>query len=98
MYDYLFTVCWVLLWSMPSFLIQLLICFKIKNRFIRFIPWFISVAGFMYSIDGMFNITGLITGAWHELGAFIICCYTGIYTLGLLLAWIVYKIYKKKKR
>lgn len=100
MSDFLYTVLWITLYSIPSFLIQLLLCFKVKSRFIRHIPIYISVAGIVFSVDMFFNISGLHHG-WHELGAFFVGLYTAIYLLGTVIAILTHKIIlkiKSKKR
>lgn len=96
MSDFLYTVLWITVYSIPSFLIQLLLCFKVKSRFIRHIPIYISVAGIVFSVDMFFNFSGLHHG-WHELGAFFIGCYVGIFALGVAVAWLVYRVYIKRK-
>ena len=92
MSDYLFTLLWVLALASPSFIIQFVMLFKAKNKYIRYIFFLPSVIGFWIAFDGWFSITGLVTGSWPELAAFIIAVYTAIYTLGLVLAIIVYKL------
>lgn len=99
--DYIFTVLWVLALASPSFVIQMVIWLKTKSKFVRYIMFTPSVVGFWIAFDGYFRITGLVKGSWPELGAFITAVYTGIYTLGVVLAIAVYKLIeyiKNKKR
>lgn len=91
MSDYLFTFLWMLTLASPSFIIQLIMLFKVNNKYIRYIFFLPSVIGFWIAFDGCFRITGLVTDSWPELAAFIVAVYTAIYTLGLVLAIIVYK-------
>ncbi len=96
MSDFLYTVLWVTVYFIPSFLIQLLLCFKVKNRFIRRIPVYITIAGFVFGVDMYFNLSGIHSG-WHELGAFFVGCYVGIFGLGVVMAFVVFKFYIKRK-
>lgn len=97
MRDFLDTMMWFTLYSIPSFLLQLIICLKIKNRYIRLAPAAVSVLGILFGIDTYFNFTGLHHG-WHELGAAIILIYVGIYTMGVALGWFVAFLIKRKKK
>lgn len=96
MEDFLYTVLWVVVYSIPSFLIQLILCFKAKNRFFRNIPVYIAAAGWLLTVDTYFNFSGMHSG-WNELAAFFIGCYVAIYTLGLVSAFIAYKFYNRFK-
>lgn len=93
MEDFLYTVLWVAVYSIPSFLIQLVLCFKVNNRFFRLFPVYILIAGRGCTVDMYFNLSG-IHGSWHELSAFITGVYTAVFSLGVLSAFIVYKFYK----
>ncbi len=96
MEDFLYTVLWVAVYSIPSFLIQLLLCIKVKNRFFRYIPVYIAVLGWRVTVDTYFNFSGMHSG-WNELAAFFIGCYVAIYTLGLISAFIACKFYNRYK-
>lgn len=97
MRDFLDTMMWFTLYSLPSFLIQLIICLKIKNRYIRLAPAAVSVLGILLGIDAYFNFTGLHHG-WHELGAAFILIYVGIYTMGIAFGRLAAFIIKRKKK
>lgn len=100
MSDMAYTLLWVVTWSVPSFLVQLLLCFKAKNKFLRNIPVYFSAACIILVVDMFFNFSGLHHG-WHELGAFFAGCYVAVFTLGVALAFAVHRFYiwrKNRKR
>lgn len=97
MSDMAYTLLWVVTWSVPSFLVQLLLCFKAKNKFLRNIPVYFSAVCIILVVDMFFNFSGLHHG-WHELGAFFAGCYTVIFALGIIAAFLVHKLYIKIKK
>ncbi len=97
MRDFLDTLMWFTVYSIPSFLLQLIICLKVKNRYIRLAPAAVSVAGILLGIDTYFNFTGLHSG-WHELAAAVVLIYTGIYTAGIVFGRLAAYIIKRKKK
>ena len=100
MSDYLHTLMLMTIYTIPSFVIQLFLCFKAKNKFIRHIPSYLCLAGTILTIDVYFNFSGLHHG-WRELAALITGFYTAVFAMGVLCAFLVHKIYinrKNKKR
>lgn len=96
MTDCFYTVLWIVVYSIPSFLIQLLLCFKAKTKPVRFIPVYIAVAGWLFTVDTYFNFSGIHNG-WNDLAAFFIGCYVAIYTFGVIMAFAAHKFYKYRK-
>ena len=100
MSDYFATFLWIVAYSLPSFFIQLVFCFRVKNRSVRYIPVYLSLLGVILTVETYFNFSGLHSG-WNELAAFIVGLYTAIYLLGTVIAILTYKIIlkiKSKKR
>ncbi len=95
--DVFATVVWFCAGALPFFLIQLVLCFKAKNRFIRKMPVFALIAGGLFAADMFFNFSGIHSG-WHELGAFAIAVYVFIFSLGDIAAWVTYFIVMKRNR
>ncbi len=87
--DVVATAVWFLSGAAPFFIVQLLICFKIKNRFFRFLPIYVLIAGAILTVDVYFNFSGLHSG-WHELGAVLIAVYVFMFSVGDIAAWMVY--------
>ena len=97
MQDFFYTFLWIVVYAMPSFVIQLILCFKVKNKFIRNIPLYITGVGVLLTVDVYFNFSGIHSG-WRELAAFFTGFYTAIFALGIVAAFMVHKIYIKTKR
>lgn len=93
--DTMATVMWFLLGASPFFIVQLLICFKVKNRFLRFLPVYIIGFGIILTIDVYFNFSGLHSG-WHELGAVLMAVYVIMFSVGDAIAWAIYAIKNRK--
>ena len=70
-----------------SYLIQLLLCLKAKNKHIKLIPLYVCVLGAIYSALLYVEFFGLYrTGSWMQLEAyiyFIILLIIGLYSLVL---------------
>ena len=96
MSDYFATFLWIVAYSLPSFFIQLVFCFRVKNRSVRYIPVYLSLLGVILTVDTYFNFSGLHSG-WNELAAFIVGMYTAIYLLGTVMAILTYKTISKIK-
>lgn len=96
MSDFLYTILWFAVYSIPSFIIQLFLCSKVKNRYIKNIPLYLTIAAVVFVLDMFFNFTGLHSG-WHELGAFFVGVYVAIFASGVGFAFLVHKIYTIRK-
>lgn len=96
MSDYFATFLWIVAYSLPSFFIQLVFCFRAKSRLVRYIPVYLSLLGAMLTVDTYFNFSGLHSG-WNELAAFIVGMYTAIYLLGTVMAILTHIIISKIK-
>lgn len=96
MSDYFATFLWIVVYSLPSFFIQLVFCFRVKNRPVKYIPVYLSLFGVILTVDTYFNFSGLHSG-WNELAAFIVGLYTAIYLLGIAMAILTHIIISKIK-
>ena len=80
------------------FVAQLLLCFKIKNKFLKFIPACLIAVSYIIAI--IFYIGG-VSGLFPEGGTFaatFILLYSSADLLACILAWIIYFIALKIKR
>ena len=76
-----------------SYLVQLLLCFKAKNKHIKLIPLYLCVIGAIYSALLYVEFFGLYrTGSWMQLEAYIYFIILLIIGLALLLAKITHII------
>ena len=73
------TLFWFAAGALPFFIVQLLLCFKVKNSIIRKIPLFVLILGALFAADMYFNFSGIHHG-WHELGAFLIAVYVFVFS------------------
>ena len=82
-----------------SYLIQLLLCFKAKNKHIKLIPLYLCMIGGIYSALLYVEFFGLYrTGSWMQLEAYIYFIILLIIGLALLLANITHIIAKAIQR
>ena len=82
-----------------SYLIQLLLCFKAKNKHIKLIPLYLCVIGAIYSALLYVEFFGLYrTGSWMQLEAYIYFIILLIIGLALLLAKVTHIITKAIQR
>ena len=82
-----------------SYLIQLLLCLKAKNKHIKLIPLYLCVIGAIYSVLLYVEFFGLYrTGSWMQLEAYIYFIILLIIGLALLLAKITHIIAKAIQR
>jgi len=82
-----------------SYLIQLLLCFKAKNKHIKLIPLYLCVIAAIYSALLYVEFFGLYrTGSWMQLEAYIYFIILLIIGLALLLAKITHIIAKAIQR
>jgi len=82
-----------------SYLIQLVLCLKAKNRHIKCIPIYLCVLGAIYSALLYVEFFGLYrTGSWMQLEAYIYFIILLIIGSGLLLAKITHIIVKTIQR
>ena len=78
-----------------SYLIQLWLCLKAKNKHIKQIPLYLCVIGAIYSALLYVEFFGLYrTGSWMQLEAYIYFIILLIIVLALLLAKITHIIVK----
>ena len=81
------------------YIIQLLLCFKAKNKRIKLIPLYLCVIGAIYSALLYVEFFGLYrTGSWMQLEAYIYFIILLIIGLALLLAKITHIITKAIQR
>ena len=81
------------------YLIQLLLCFKAKNRHIKLIPLYLCILGALYSAMAYTEFFGLYDdGSWMSLKAVIYFICLAIISLALLLAKITHIIAKCVQR
>ncbi len=81
-----------------SYLIQLWLCLKAKNKHIKLIPLYLCVIGAIYSALLYVEFFGLYrTGSWMQLEAYIYFIILLIIGLALLLAKITHIIYRAAK-
>lgn len=81
------------------YLIQLLLCFKAKNRHIKLIPLYLCILGAVYSAMVYTEFFGLYDdGSWMSLKAVIYLICLAIISLALLLAKITHIIAKCVQR
>ena len=74
-----------------SYLIQLLLCLKAKNKHIKLIPLYLCLLGTIYSALLYVEFFGLYrTGSWMQLEAYIYFIILLIIGLALLLAKITH--------
>ena len=82
-----------------SYLIQLWLCLKAKNKHIKLIPLYLCVLGAIYSALLYMEFFGLYrTGSWMQLEAYIYFIILLIIGLALLLAKITHIIAKAIQR
>ena len=82
-----------------SYLIQLWLCLKAKNKHIKLIPLYLCVLGAIYSALLYVEFLGLYrTGSWMQLEAYIYFIILLIIGLALLLAKITHIIAKAIQR
>ena len=75
--------------AVGAFILQLFLCFKVKNVFIRIFPTLVAFGFTVYFFIGMYVTTG-----WAVLGNLLLLILSGI-SLGLcLFAWVIYGVYK----
>ena len=82
-----------------SYIVQLLMCFKVRNKHIKLIPLYICLLGVIYSALLYVEFFGLYrTGSWMQLEAYIYFIILLIIGLALLLAKITHIIVKATHR
>lgn len=82
-----------------TYLIQLLLCLKAKNKHIKLIPLYLCLLGATYSAVLYVEFFGLYrTGSWMQLEAYIYFIILLIIALALLLAKITHIIVKAIQR
>ncbi len=82
------------------FSIQLLLCFKAKKTIIKQIPLYMILlfSAFVLLICiGLFGEGSGFLGNIHLMIAAILAIVGGIASIGILAAWIVYKLYTRKR-
>lgn len=82
---------WSILWSALYFAVQLLLCFHVRNKFVKCIPVYLSVIGILFTLYIFFDPFGL-EGVWHELAAVIVGVIIAYAISGVIAAWILYWI------
>lgn len=90
-----------LILSIVFFVIQLLLCFKVKNPLIKRIPiYFIIICGLFILLicTGIFGTGSGFMGNVHLIVAAIFAIVVGIALIGIVAAWIIYKICMRKKK
>lgn len=90
-----------LILSIVFFVIQLLLCFKVKNPIMKRIPiYFIIICGLFILLicTGIFGTGSGFMGNVHLIVAAILAIVVGIALIGIVAAWIVYKICMRKKK
>lgn len=86
--------------AMVFFAIQLLLCFKAKKPMIKRIPAYILLLLGVFILlicIGIFGEGGGFLGNIHLIVAAILAIVGGIASIGILVAWIVYKICMRNK-
>ncbi len=78
------------------FIIQLLLCFKVKSKNVKRIPVRISLFCVSLCVLLYLGVFGTASGGLHRIGAIILLFVTGPPLVGSLLAWFVYKIWEKR--
>jgi len=82
----------VLIVSALFFCGQLLLCFKVKNRFLRIIPIWI-----LFVITVSLGITALFLDGWDALGFIFLGIFNTFLLFGCILAWIIWNFIKRFK-
>jgi len=80
-----------------TFVVQLLLCFFIKNRFLKHISLAIPVIAFIYAVQVLLSDPGFFLG-FNILAGVI---YAGVGVAGLsgyALAWCIYHIVRKSRK
>ena len=90
-----------LILAVVFFAIQLLLCFKAKKPIIKRLPTYIILLFGMFILlicSGVFGEGSGFVGNIHLIVAAILAIVGGIAAIGILTAWIVYKIFIRKKK
>ena len=71
-------------------LIQLFLCFKLENTFIKLVPTLL----FLIATIAFFILT-LLSQSWDALGYLLLAIFAGALLASSLVAWIIYLILNK---
>ena len=91
-----FIVAWVGM-LIPFFIIQAVLCLKVRNNLIRFVPAVIIALSYLLAF---FMYLGGVLGVFPEGGAFagaFVALFSSADLVGCLLGWLLYYIVKKIK-
>lgn len=81
----------------PCFIIQLILCLKVRNKLIKFVP--AVVIALSYLLAFFMYLCGVL-GIFPEGGAFagaFVAIFSSADLIGCLLGWFIYYIIKKVK-
>ncbi len=86
---------WGLICIAILFILQLLLCFRVQRKVVKYIPIYLIILGLLFSCAtymGLFGSysAGAISG--NGLAALIFAFVVGTAAIGVLLAWVVYGI------
>lgn len=85
------SIFWLLICFVISFLVQLVFCLKVKQKALKFIPLYLIVVILLYGIAtyiGLFGSYSFGAISGNELSGLIIMIFDGVFSLGILIAWI----------
>jgi phosphoglycerol transferase MdoB-like AlkP superfamily enzyme len=82
----------VLIISTILLLLQVLLCFKAKNKQIRLIPVYL-----FSSLTVIFLILAFIHNDWNRLGYLVLAALTAILIIVCCIGWLVYLLINRKK-
>ena len=94
------TAFWGLCGAGVFFIIQIILCFRAKKRWLRLMPVYIMLIFFglcaLMAMGAFGNWSGGFLGNMHVLFASILAIMGAISCLGITFAWLVYWIIRKK--
>ena len=86
------TELFLLIVAVLLFLLQLLLCFKVKSLTLRFLPTLILGA-----MIAVFVILTFLTDGWDSLGFLVLAIWTALLLIPCGIGWLVWAIIKKRK-
>ena len=97
MYEFYYTVIVYGIIGALFFIVQLLLCYKAKRMVIKFVPGYFILICFLFTAllyAGVFG-TGFLNA--HKIVAWLLFIGIGIAFVGDLMAWVIYRIHKRKQ-
>lgn len=73
-------------------LVQLLLCFKVKNKFIRLIPIYL-----FSTLTAVFTVLAFVFDHWDRLGFFVLAACAAFFLLVCGVAWAIYRFVKRRR-